>query len=135
MKMSRGVASLAVAAAATMGVLAVPGTANASSGGGCGTFSGAGETLESCISASGAYLEPDGYIIKNTGCAYAFVDLVNPANDALLSRHQVSCSLGHKGPFPYAGTNGQQYETDLWTADSSGIVILSLRSWPETFHS
>lgn len=133
MKMRKGVASLAVAAAATMGAVLMPGTANASTGGGCATFSGAGDTLEPCISASGHYVEPDGYIIKNTGCASAYLQLFNEVDGTVLATHNVGCSLGHKGPFPYLGTNGQKYETRLWTQDSDGIVIISTLSWSLSF--
>lgn len=132
MQLRKTLAPLVVAAAALTGTLVMPGTASASTGGGCYTASAGGNTVEPCISASGHYAEPDAYIIKNTGCVTAYVDLLAAGSEKLLARHTVSCSTGHKGPFPYLATNGEQLETRVITLDSSSIVIASVIGWSVT---
>ena len=85
---------LAVAAASAVGTT----TANASSGGGCAT----GAHLESCISASGSHLEPDIYVLHDSGCSYVSVEVLNASNGAIAWQDdQVNggCALGIHGPW------------------------------------
>lgn len=135
MKFHKGLAFLGIASAATLGVFVSPGTANASTGGGCstGTNTGDGVTIRPCVSASGSNPEFDGYMIKNTGCARAYLDLMSADNDSLYSTHEVSCTDGHKGTYAYPGVNGRHYFTIMWVFDNDGNELEQWASPTETF--
>jgi hypothetical protein len=120
----KGIAPLAVGAA-LVGTVLVPGVANASSGGGC-DVSGvvSGMEVEACISASGSNLEPDGYIIRNSGCRSVTIYLYT-GGGAGVNQWNVSCSGGHKGPIPQAlpGGNHGYFYVEMTMFNSSGGFV------------
>lgn len=124
--------SFAVLAAAFAGTMIASGTASASTGGGCHTVSAGGDTVEGCVSASGGYVEPDGYIIANPGCAEVIVALVDDTTGLVDESMSASCSLGHKGPYAYKGINGHKYYSEVFTY-ANGHAIALAESPVETF--
>ena len=134
MKAHRSVASLAATVAAVAVVVLAPGTALASSGGGCQTANPGSDALEACISASGAYLEPDGYILSEAGnCSTTYIDLQDYTTGVMVAQENVGCGTGHYGPFPYKGTNGHQYRVKVDSVDSAGIALNVVWSDIENF--
>ncbi|MEU1628446.1 hypothetical protein ABZ746_24570 [Streptomyces sp. NPDC020096] len=129
MKVRKSFASLAATAGAVAAVVLAPGTANASSGGGCaGTYE-----VRACISASGAYLKPDGYILSNvSACRTTYISLTDITTGAILQQESVGCWPGHYGPFPYKGINGHRYGVRVFMLGSSGLLA-SQWSYAETF--
>jgi hypothetical protein len=95
---------------------------SASSGGGCASNG----PIRVCISASGGNLEPDIYITSSySACEDTSLSLVN-SSGATLETVDVGCGVGHYGPFPYAGVNGQTYTaTADMHATSGGFLALS----------
>lgn len=90
-------AVLAVAAAGALGT-ATADASPASSGGGCTN----GSPIRACISASGSHLEPDLYVINNSGCSYVSVEVLNAANGAIAwqdDRVNNGCAPGIHGPW------------------------------------
>ncbi|NUQ99891.1 MAG: hypothetical protein HOY79_26195 [Streptomyces sp.] len=83
-----------------------------SSGGGCSS-SGGSPDVEACISASGSYLEPDAYIINNSGCVSAGWRLYDTTSGSNVLEQEVSmgCADGHYGPYGFAGIKGHSYRT------------------------
>ena len=133
-KAHRSVASLAAIAAAAAAVVLVPGTALASSGGGCRTTDSSNSDLEACISASGAYLEPDGYIISETGsCSTSYLILDDLTAGTTVAKYNIGCGTGHYGPFANKGVNGHEYSVELVSVNSSGSPLNSAWSYDETF--
>jgi hypothetical protein len=108
-----------------MGIVLAPGTANASTGGGCGSDTVAGGSVKACISASGANLEPDGYVLSNSECSTVHIILTDQTTKTNVLDYNVGCGLGHIGPFAYKGVNGHKYVTlvDLITYDGSTLAV------------
>jgi hypothetical protein len=110
----RRCATLVAAAALTAVTGALPANAAVvhpnSSGGGCRTASGS-PSIEGCLSASGQWLEPDAYIINNSGCQSAEIIVHDVTADDVQEDVTFSCSLGHHGPYPVIGVNGHTYYT------------------------
>ncbi|MEV8548116.1 hypothetical protein [Streptomyces sp. NPDC051572] len=124
-------AALTVLAGSLVGVAATPIAANAaitpdSSGGGCAPGGTEGVVVSSCISASGANLEPDTYITKDPGCYAAELHLIDYTAGAM-TIHPISCATGHQGPFPTKGTNGHTYRniTVIYLSDGDASSIES----------
>ena len=133
MKIRSTFLSLAVLATAFTGTVLASGTANASSGGGCTTATAGGASVKACISASGANLEPDGYILANSGCAEAYLEIIDETSGTVNAVIDYSCSLGHKGPVAYGGINGHSYYSKLFLVTASGSTIVSASSPVEKF--
>ncbi len=106
-------ATLTVLAGSLLGVATTATSADAavtpdSSGGGCIKSTSDGVTVSSCISASGANLEPDAYVISDPGCTSAYIWLYDATADKWYS-HGMSCAAVHHGPFAFPGINGHVY--------------------------
>ncbi|WP_427922619.1 hypothetical protein [Streptomyces sp. cg40] len=126
MKVHKSVSLSMAAVGAVAAVVLVPGTADASSGGGCHTQSSGMGKLESCISASGAYLEPDGYLlVVADNCETTYIELEDVTTGDVVLRDSVGCWPGHYGPFAYKGTNGHKYATIVVTYSSSSQLAIS----------
>jgi hypothetical protein len=86
-------------------------TAHASSGGGCNDGGGSGYSyVVACISASGAKLEPNLYVLDNSPPCTSVSIWVNNANENQLtvwSDQTVNngCALGIHGPWPLTSAN------------------------------
>ncbi|WP_435126219.1 hypothetical protein [Actinacidiphila sp. bgisy144] len=130
--MKKKIASLGVAATAAAGILMMPGTAQASSGGGCtSAWADDGDQVSACISASGSNLEPDGYVIDASVCTTAHVLLADETTKTLVLDYNVGCGTGHVGPFAYKGVNGHKYQSEVYIEESN-IQIVSAASPVET---
>jgi len=134
MKIRSGFVSLAVIATAFTGTVVASGTASASSGGGCDTQSISGESIKGCVSASGAYLEPDGYVLQNAHCSSVDVSLVDDTTGNVVLTTTYSCALGHKGPIAYRGTNGHTYHTMMDLVPTAGGYWVTSLSPNEVFN-
>jgi hypothetical protein len=117
MKTRRSVTTLAVAITAMTGIALAPGTANASTGGGCTTFG----PIEACISASGAYVEPDFYVVAPTpGCTELDMTVYDDEGGTTATSFPGYCTGGHHGPYPIVGTNGHHYSVLVSAISASG---------------
>ncbi|WP_160311124.1 hypothetical protein, partial [Streptacidiphilus anmyonensis] len=116
----------AITAVIALAALATPASASTvrpdSSGGGCSTTA----QLEACISSSGAYVEPDAYILSNRGCQSADLTLWDDTANQEVEHVNLGCAAGHHGPFPFRGVNGHTYSTSATiTASPSGAIAFS----------
>ncbi|SEG91586.1 hypothetical protein SAMN05216223_12420 [Actinacidiphila yanglinensis] len=122
MKIRRSAASLAVAVTALAGIALTPGTASASTGGGCGTTG----SLKSCISASGKNVAPDFYIIAPTpGCTSVEFYVYDETSGATKFDQDYPCILGHIAPIVFAGTNGHRYGSTARELNGSNYYAFS----------
>ena len=125
MRMHRSVTALAVAMAGTTAIALAPGTAYASTGGGCGTNG----PLKACISASGSNVEPDFYITAPTpGCTYLHAQVDDDTTGVEIGEwnETAPCGpIGHFGPWPFAGKNGDHYSISVAESGGDGYLVWS----------
>ena len=108
---------LAAAAAGALGT-ATANAAPASSGGGCTT----GFYIEGCLSASGSHLEPDLYVLNNSGCSYVSIVLYNAGNDATIwqdANVNNGCAVGIHGPWALDTANSNVFDGATYYAKAT----------------
>lgn len=133
MIVKKSLTSLAMVATAAAGIVMMPGTAHASSGGGCvSATADDGDKVSACISASGANVEPDGYVISAPVCTTVHIELFDATTNTKVLDDNVGCGEGHIGPFAYRGVNGHKYQSEVYMQTSS-VTTVSAASPSETF--
>lgn len=125
MRMRRSATALAVAVAGMTAIALAPGTAYASTGGGCMTNG----PLKACISASGSNVEPDFYIIAPTpGCTHLNAEVDDETTHTIKGvwNEWAPCGpIGHFGPWPFAGQNGHSYQISLTESGGGEYIVWS----------
>jgi hypothetical protein len=123
MKTRRSLSMLGVAATALAGVALASGPASASAGGGCGTEQG---NVEACLSANGNLVVPDAYVISSpSNCNFVVVQVIDDSTGAVIETERTTCSLGHKGPWSFAGANGHYYKVTAQMSTTNGGLFPS----------